>query len=60
MVRPILQTTFALNYAITGYQMWSWHLVQILVHTICVLGLKKRLNQNPHTKPACRFGDGSL
>lgn len=37
--RPVLQTTFALNYAISGYQMWSWHLVQILLHAICVLGL---------------------
>jgi protein O-mannosyl-transferase len=30
--RPILQVTHAINYAISGHQMWSWHLVQIALH----------------------------
>jgi tetratricopeptide (TPR) repeat protein len=37
--RPILMTTYALNYWMSGYEMWSWHLVQILLHFACVLGL---------------------
>ena len=37
--RPVLQVTYALNYAISGYDTWSWHLTQILLHLVCVLGL---------------------
>jgi tetratricopeptide (TPR) repeat protein len=37
--RPILQTTYALNYWISGYDTWSWHLLQIVLHLISVLGL---------------------
>jgi len=37
--RPILQTTFAFNYWISGYDTWSWHLVQIILHAFCVIGL---------------------
>ncbi len=37
--RPVLQTSFAINHAISGYQTWSWHLLQILLHFTCVLGL---------------------
>jgi tetratricopeptide (TPR) repeat protein len=37
--RPVLQVTYAINYAISGYDTWSWHLTQILLHLVCVLGL---------------------
>jgi hypothetical protein len=37
--RPVLQATYAINYAISGYDTWSWHLTQILLHLACVLGL---------------------
>ena len=37
--RPVLQVTHAINYAISGYDTWSWHLAQILLHLVCVLGL---------------------
>jgi tetratricopeptide (TPR) repeat protein len=37
--RPVLQVTYALNYFISGYDTWSWHLVQIILHALCVLGL---------------------
>jgi protein O-mannosyl-transferase len=37
--RPVLQTTYALNYAISKYDTWSWHLLQILLHCICALSL---------------------
>lgn len=31
-LRPLLSTTFALNYAISGNKAWSYHLVNILLH----------------------------
>ena len=31
-VRPVLQATFALNYAISGLRPWSWHAVNLLLH----------------------------
>ena len=37
MYRPLLLSTFALNYAISGYQVWSYHLVSVLLHLGCVL-----------------------
>ncbi len=37
--RPVLQSSYALNYALSGYEMWSWHLVQILLHAACAMGL---------------------
>ncbi len=37
MIRPILLTTFALNYQWTGYKPWSWVLVNILIHLFNVL-----------------------
>ncbi len=37
--RPVLQITYALNYQISGYNTWSWHLLQILLHLICVIAL---------------------
>jgi tetratricopeptide (TPR) repeat protein len=33
--RPVLQVTYALNYALSGYHTWSWHLVQTLLHALC-------------------------
>lgn len=30
--RPVLQVTYALNYWLSGTAMWSWHLVQVLLH----------------------------
>ena len=35
--RPVLQITYALNYAISEYNMWSWHLTQILLHVLNAL-----------------------
>jgi tetratricopeptide (TPR) repeat protein len=34
--RPVLQVTYALNYWISQYDTWSWHLVQILLHAVCI------------------------
>lgn len=37
MFRPLLVLTFALNYAWSGLQTWSWHLVNIGLHVGCSL-----------------------
>jgi hypothetical protein len=40
--RPILQITHALNYAVSGHEMWSWHLLQIGLHVFnasCLMAL---------------------
>ncbi len=37
--RPVLQVTYAINYRISKYDTWSWHLFQILLHLICALTL---------------------
>jgi Flp pilus assembly protein TadD len=38
MYRPLLQTTFALNYALGGYNAWNWHLVNVLLHALAAMG----------------------
>lgn len=35
MYRPLLLATFALNYAISGYEVWSYHLLALLLHLAC-------------------------
>jgi len=37
MVRPLLLTSFALNYAWSGYNAWSWILVNVLLHLLNAL-----------------------
>jgi len=37
--RPVLQATYAANHAVSGYDMWSWHLVQVLLHAACAIAL---------------------
>jgi len=36
---PVLQTTYALNYAISQYNPWSWHLFNLILHIIVALSL---------------------
>ncbi len=36
MYRPLLLSSFALNYAISGYSTWSYHLVTLLLHCGCI------------------------
>lgn len=31
-LRPLLLVTFAVNYAISGYDTWSWHVLNLLLH----------------------------
>ncbi|MFC1527104.1 tetratricopeptide repeat protein [Candidatus Latescibacterota bacterium] len=35
MYRPLLMVTYALNYAVSGYEPWSYHLVNVVVHAVC-------------------------
>lgn len=37
--RPLLQVTYALNHAISGYQPWSWHLVNLSLHLAVALSV---------------------
>lgn len=37
--RPLLQVSYALNYWMSGYDTWSWHFTQILLHALCAVGL---------------------
>jgi len=37
--RPVLLVTYAANYAISGYETWSWHWVNLALHWIVVVHL---------------------
>ena len=37
--RPFLNLTFALNYAVSGAAPWSYHAVNLLIHTLAALAL---------------------
>jgi protein O-mannosyl-transferase len=37
--RPLLQVTYALDYALGGYNQWWWHFTQVLLHVIVTLGV---------------------
>ena len=36
-LRPVLQITYALNYAISGLRPWSYHAVNMVLHLIAAL-----------------------
>ena len=36
MYRPLLLTSFALNHVVSGYAVWSYHLVSVALHLGCV------------------------
>jgi Flp pilus assembly protein TadD len=50
MYRPLLQTTFALNHGLAGYNPWSWHVVNVLIHGLAVFGAFALLRKvlHPH------------
>jgi tetratricopeptide (TPR) repeat protein len=37
--RPLLNATFRINYAISGLDVWSYHAVNVLIHTLAGLAL---------------------
>lgn len=48
--RPVLNLSFALNYAWTGMRVWSWHVVNIAIHLLaglCLLGIVRRTLTGP-------------
>ena len=52
MYRPLLLATFALNHALSGYEVWSYHLVGIIIHAGCALlvwGIGRMLLRNDLT-----------
>lgn len=36
MYRPLLLSSFALNYAVSGYRTWSYHVVSLALHFACI------------------------
>ena len=55
--RPLLNLTFALNYALSGTALWSYHAGNLLIHALAVLtlfGLVRRTLRSPRL--AARFG----
>ncbi|QDU39293.1 TPR repeat-containing protein YrrB [Maioricimonas rarisocia] len=52
--RPLTEWTFGVNYAISGLQTWSWHLVNLLIHAaagMTLYGIVRRTLQRA-TVPA--------
>ncbi len=37
--RPLANLTFALNYELSGYQVWSYHVVNVVIHLLAGLAL---------------------
>jgi tetratricopeptide (TPR) repeat protein len=59
--RPVFNLTFALNYALGGMNVWGYHAVNLLVHTLAGLvlfGLVRRTLQGPSLGK--RFGADAL
>jgi Flp pilus assembly protein TadD len=57
MGRPVVNLTFALNYALTGLSPWSYHALNLLVHLaagLTLFGLVRRTLLRPRFR--CRFG----
>lgn len=51
--RPVVSLTFALNYALSGYDVWSYHLVNLLIHLangLLVFGLVRQTLATPRLK----------
>ncbi|MCB9834341.1 MAG: tetratricopeptide repeat protein [Planctomycetes bacterium] len=53
--RPLVELSLALNHAISGFETWSYHLVNLLIHLGCVLllcALLRRLLELQPRRPA--------
>ena len=45
VARPVVGLSFALNYAISGLEVWSYHLLNLLIHicaALCLFGIVRR------------------
>ena len=59
--RPVLNLTFALNYALGGTAVWGYHAVNLLIHAlagIVLFGLVRRTLQRPGLRE--RYGADAL
>ena len=59
--RPVLNLSLALNYAVSGLNVWSYHALNLLIHTLAGLtlfGLVRRTSIRPPL--AARFHDKAL
>jgi tetratricopeptide (TPR) repeat protein len=55
--RPLVNLTFALNYAISGLAVWSYHAVNLAIHllaTLALFGLVRRTLLRPSIAPRAR------
>jgi len=58
--RPILSLSLALNYALSGYSVWSYHLFNLLVHLLAGLTLYGIVRRTLLCERLCeKFGDDS-
>lgn len=51
--RPMLNLTFAVNYAVSGLEVWSYHLLNILIHAgagLALYGLVRRTLTTPRLR----------
>ena len=51
--RPLIGLTLGINYAISGYDTWSYHLLNLLVHilaSLCLFGVVRRTFLTSHLR----------
>jgi len=59
--RPVVNFTLAINYAISGEEVWSYHAFNLVIHLLAaatLLGIVRRTLDCPLLRP--RFGDAQL
>ena len=57
MYRPLLLTTYAVNFAVSGTQAWSYHAVNIVVHGAVVIAVFEVLLLLLGSPPAAALGN---
>jgi len=56
MSRPIVNLSLAINYAVSGLETWSYHVLNVAVHAAAALalfGLVRRVMTSPRLGPRC-------
>jgi tetratricopeptide (TPR) repeat protein len=60
--RPALNLTLAVNYALSGEAVWSYHALNLLIHALAGLTLfgivRRTLTRSVGAQAACALGDG--
>jgi tetratricopeptide (TPR) repeat protein len=55
--RPLVNYSFALNYAVSGYEVWSYHALNLIIHVLVtwtLFGIVRRTLLLPTFAPRCR------